>query len=50
MERLAARARAVGIKGLARAAQQCLDVDQALKTGGGNPRALLTCLVAELAS
>jgi DNA polymerase-3 subunit delta len=50
VERLAARARAVGIEGLARAAQQCLDVDQALKTGGGNPRALLTCLVAELAS
>lgn len=49
VERLAARARAVGIRGLSRAAQQCFEVDQALKTGGGNPRALLTCLVAELA-
>jgi DNA polymerase-3 subunit delta len=49
VERLTARARAVGLRGLSRAAQQCLEVDQALKTGGGNPRALLTCLVAELA-
>ena len=49
VERLTARARAVGIRGLSRAARQCFEVDQALKTGGGNPRALLTCLVAELA-
>jgi DNA polymerase III subunit delta len=49
VERLTARARAVGIRGLSRAARQCFEVDQALKTGGGNPRALLTCLVADLA-
>ena len=49
VERLTARARAVGIRGLSRAVRQCFEVDQALKTGGGNPRALLTCLVAELA-
>jgi DNA polymerase-3 subunit delta len=49
VERLAARARAVGIRGLTRAAERCFEVEQALKTGAGSPRALLTCLVAELA-
>ena len=49
VERLAARARAVGIRGLSRAAERCFEVEQALKTGTGSPRALLTCLVAELA-
>ena len=49
VERLAARARAVGIGGLTRAAERCFEVDQAIKTGTGTPRALLTCLVAELA-
>jgi DNA polymerase III subunit delta len=49
VERLAARARAVGIRGLSRAAHRCFEVEQALKTGAGSPRALLTCLVAELA-
>ena len=49
VERLTARARAVGIQGVSRAARQCFEVDQALKTGTGNPRALLTYLVAELA-
>jgi DNA polymerase-3 subunit delta len=49
IERLTARARAVGVQGLTRAARQCFEVDQAIKTGTGNPRALLTCLVAELA-
>jgi DNA polymerase III subunit delta len=49
VERLAARARAVGIQGLTRAASRCFEVEQALKTGARNPRALLTCLVAELA-
>ena len=49
VERLATRARAVGIQGLSRAADRCFEVDQALKTGAGNPRALLTCLVADLA-
>jgi DNA polymerase-3 subunit delta len=49
VERLATRAQAVGIRGLARAAERCFEVEQALKTGAGSPRALLTCLVAELA-
>jgi DNA polymerase-3 subunit delta len=49
VERLAARARAVGVRGLSRAASQCFEVEQALKTGARNPRALLTCLVADLA-
>jgi DNA polymerase-3 subunit delta len=49
VERLAARARAVGIRGLSRATERCFQVEQALKTGTGSPRALLTCLVAELA-
>ena len=50
VERLCARARAVGIRGLARGAERCFEVEQALKTGTGSPRAHLTCLVAELAS
>ena len=50
VERLAARARAVGIRGLSRAAERCFEVEQALKTGAGSPGALLTCLVADLAS
>ena len=37
VERLAARARAVGIRGLSRAAERCFEVDQALKTGRGTP-------------
>ncbi len=49
VERLALRARAIGIRGLARAAERCFEVEQALKTGAGSPRALLTWLVAELA-
>ena len=49
VERLATRARAVGIEGVSRAAARCFEVEQALKTGARNPRALLTCLVAELA-
>ncbi len=49
IERLTARARAVGVRGVTRAARQCFEVDQAIKTGAGNPRALLICLVAELA-
>jgi DNA polymerase-3 subunit delta len=49
VERLAARAQAVGIHGLSRAATRCFEVEQALKTGARNPHALLTCLVAELA-
>jgi len=49
VERLAARARAVGIQGLTRAVCRCFEVEESLKTGARNPRALLTCLVAELA-
>ena len=49
VERLTARARAVGIHGLTRAAARCFEVEQALKTGARNPRALLTALVADLA-
>ncbi|HEY7139183.1 MAG TPA: DNA polymerase III subunit delta [Methylomirabilota bacterium] len=50
VERLLARAGAVGIRGLSRAAARCFEVEQAIKTGAGSPRALLTCLVAELAA
>ncbi len=50
VERLSARARAVGIHGLSRGAERCFEVEQALKTGTGSPRAHLTCLVADLAS
>jgi DNA polymerase-3 subunit delta len=49
VERLAARAQAIGIRGLSRAAERCFEVERALKTGAGSPGALLTCLVAELA-
>jgi DNA polymerase-3 subunit delta len=49
VERLCARARAVGVPGLARGAERCFEVEQALKTGTGSPRAHLTCLVADLA-
>jgi DNA polymerase III subunit delta len=49
VERLSARARAVGIHGLSLAASRCFEVEQALKTGARNSRALLTCLVADLA-
>jgi DNA polymerase-3 subunit delta len=49
VERLVARARAVGIRGLRAAAERCFEVEQALKTGTGSPRAHLTCLVADLA-
>jgi DNA polymerase III subunit delta len=50
VERLVARARTVGIRGLARAADRCFEVEQALKTGTTrSSRALLTSLVADLA-
>jgi DNA polymerase-3 subunit delta len=49
VERLAARAQSVGLRGLARAAARCFEAELALKTGTGSPRALLTSLVAELA-
>jgi DNA polymerase III delta subunit len=49
VERLSLRARAVGIRGLARGVERCFEVEQALKTGTGSPRAHLTCLVADLA-
>jgi DNA polymerase III delta subunit len=49
VERLMARAQAAGLRGIAAAVERCFEVEQALKTGGGSPRALLTCLVADLA-
>jgi DNA polymerase-3 subunit delta len=50
VERLMTRAQTVGVRGLARAVERCFDVEQALKTGTGSPRALLTMLVADLGS
>jgi DNA polymerase-3 subunit delta len=50
VERLTARARALGVRGIARAVRHCFEVEQALKSGAASPRALLTCLVAELAA
>jgi DNA polymerase-3 subunit delta len=50
VERLMARAAAAGLDGIARAVLRCFEVEQALKTGAGSPRALLSCLVAELAA
>lgn len=49
VERLMGRAQAVGLRGLARATARCFEVEQAVKTGAGSPRSLLTTLVAELA-
>jgi DNA polymerase-3 subunit delta len=49
VERLMARAQAVGLRGIARAVGRCFEVEQAVKTGAGSPRSLLTALVAELA-
>jgi DNA polymerase-3 subunit delta len=49
VERLVARARAVGTRGLSRAAFRCFEVEQGIKTGARHPRALLICLVADLA-
>jgi len=49
VERLAARARAVGARRLFRAADRCFEVEQGIKTGARHPRALLICLVADLA-
>lgn len=46
---LIARAQAVGPEGVAAGIQRCFQVDRALKTSAGSPRALLTTLVADLA-
>jgi DNA polymerase III delta subunit len=49
IERLMARAASWGGEGLAQATARCFDADQRLKSGGGEARALLTVLVAEIA-
>jgi DNA polymerase-3 subunit delta len=49
VERLMARATAVPAERLAAAVAACFDVERQLKSGGGDPPALLTQLVAELA-
>jgi DNA polymerase-3 subunit delta len=49
VERLMARAQAVGLGGLTRAVERCFETECAIKSGAGNPRALLTTLVADLA-
>jgi DNA polymerase-3 subunit delta len=48
-ERLIARASSLGARGIADGLRRAVDVERALKTGGGDPRALLTDLVAQLA-
>lgn len=48
VERLVARARAVGLEGVRAAVRRGFEVERALKTSAGSPRALLTLLVAEL--
>lgn len=50
VERLMARAEAVRPEGLAAAVRRCFDAERKLKSGGAEPRALLTALVADLAS
>jgi DNA polymerase III subunit delta len=50
VERLVARARAVGADGLSRSVERCFEVEQGIKTGASHPRALLTWLVAGLAA
>ena len=49
VERLMARATTVGAAGVADGVTRCYDVERRLKTSSGNPRALLTLLVADLA-
>jgi DNA polymerase-3 subunit delta len=48
VERLAVRARAVGLEGVRAAIRRGFEVERALKTSAGSPRVLLTLLVAEL--
>jgi DNA polymerase-3 subunit delta len=49
VERLAARAAAVGADRLETAIHRCFDAEHRMKSGGGEPRALLTALVADVA-
>lgn len=49
VERLVARATAVGLPGIAAGVERCFEVERALKTSAASPRALLTVLVADLA-
>jgi DNA polymerase-3 subunit delta len=49
VERLVTRASAIRPEALEAALQRCFDVELRLKSGGGEPRALLTALVADVA-
>ncbi len=49
VERLMARAEAVRPDGVSAALRRCFEADRRLKSGGGEARALLTALVADLA-
>jgi DNA polymerase III subunit delta len=49
VDRIATRAAAIRPEALAGALRRCFDVEVALKSGGGEPRALLTALVADVA-
>lgn len=49
VERLMARAGAVRADGVVRAIRRCFEVELRLKSSGGDPRALLTMLVADVA-
>jgi DNA polymerase-3 subunit delta len=49
VERLMARAAALGRAGITAAGRRCFEVERAIKTGAGSPRPLLTALVADLA-
>lgn len=50
VERLMARAAGWQAQGLTRAARRCFETEQRLKSSAGDPRALLTALVADLAA
>jgi DNA polymerase III delta subunit len=47
--RLMTRAAALGPEAVAAALARCFDTERRIKTGGGEPRALLTALVSDLA-
>ncbi len=49
VERLMARATAVRAEALEAALHRCFEVEQRMKSGGGDPRALLTALVTDVA-
>jgi DNA polymerase III subunit delta len=50
VERLMDRAQETGLEGIVRGVERCFEVEQALKTSAGNSRALLICLLADLAA